>query len=172
MGTGGGNQGMGGGMGGMGMGGMGGMGMGGGMFSVEPDKVGKINVPIVCLEHGKRDPNPRIPYEMRPIDSLTKDPKVVEICKMLGNREIHRDVAQAAAWHLTDGLSWQELAAKDRVRLRNGYTEKYFSPQQITWAMRVVGEAQRRAEDVGDESEEASPGEQDGDQPFRSLSQR
>ena len=64
-------QGMGGGMGGMGGGGMmggmggGGMGMGGGMFNVAPEKVGKFKVPTVCLEHGKHDPTPRVTYEIR-----------------------------------------------------------------------------------------------------------
>ncbi|MCH5375443.1 MAG: hypothetical protein JJ992_15845, partial [Planctomycetes bacterium] len=141
------NQGMGGGMGGMGMGGggMGGMGMGG-MFNVAPGKVGKIKVATVCLEHGKPDPNPRVAYEIRPIDSFTENAKVAEVCKMLGRGEVTQNIAQAAAWHLTDGLSWQELAFKDRVKLSNGYTEKYFAPQEIAMAMRVVGEAERRAE--------------------------
>jgi hypothetical protein len=38
------------------------------------------------------------------------------------------------------------LARKNRVKLMNGYTEKYFSPQEIVTAMRAVGEAARRAE--------------------------
>jgi hypothetical protein len=156
------NQGMGGGMGGMGMGGMGmggmgmgGMGMGGGMFNVDPGKVGKIDVPTVCLEHGKTDPNPRVAYELRPIESFTTNQKVIEVCKMLGRGEVTQRTAQAAAWHLTDGLSWAELAEKDRVRLSNGYTEKYFGPEDIAMAMRVVGEAARRAA----ENPPKSPGE-------------
>jgi len=146
-GGGGGNQGMGGGMGGMmgGMGGMGGMGMGG-MFNVAPDKVGKIKVAMVCLEHGKADPNPRVPYEIRPIESFTQDQRVAEICKMLGRGEVTQNAAQAAAWHFTDGLTWEQLAAKDRVKLSNGYTEKYFSPQELAVAMRVTLEASKRAE--------------------------
>ncbi len=155
---GGGGQGMGGGMGGMGGGGMGGMGgmggggMGGGMFNVAPEKVGKIKVPTVCLEHGKTDPNPRIPYEIRPIESFTKDQRVAEVCRMLGRNEVTQNAAQAAAWHLTDGLSWEQLAAKDRVRLSNGYTEKYFSPQELAVAMRVAQEATKRAEDKNPDS--------------------
>jgi hypothetical protein len=147
-------QGMGGGMmggmmGGMGgmMGGMGGGGMmGGGMFNVAPEKVGKIKVATVCLEHGKRDPNPRVPYEIKPIEQFTKNQEVIEICKMLGRGELPQNTAQAAAWHAANGLSWEELARKNRVKLMNGYTEKYFTPQEITTAMRAVGEAARRAE--------------------------
>jgi hypothetical protein len=147
-GGGGGNQGMGGGMGGGGMmGGMGGGGMGmGGMFNVAPDKVGKIKVATVCLEHGKTDPNPRVAYEIRPIESFTQDQRVAEICRMLGRGEVTQNAAQAAAWHFTDGLTWEQLAAKDRVKLSNGYTEKYFSPQELAVAMRVTLEASKRAE--------------------------
>ena len=46
-------------------------GMGGGFFDVAPDRVGKIKVITVCLEHGKDDPNPRVPYELRPVDAFT-----------------------------------------------------------------------------------------------------
>ena len=133
------------------MGGMGGM----GMFSVEPGKVRRVPVPIVCLEHGKTDPNPRVPYEIRPIESFTDNRQVAEICAMLGRGEIPRNVAQAAAWHLTDEMSWDELASKNRVQLSNGYTERYFAPQELALAMRVVGEAARRAQ----ESSPTSPGE-------------
>jgi hypothetical protein len=135
-----------GGMGGM-MGGMGGGGMmGGGMFNVAPEKVGKIKVATVCLEQGKRDPNPRVPYEIKPIEQFTKNQEVIEICKMLGRGELPQNTAQAAAWHAANGLSWEELARKNRVKLMNGYTEKYFTPQEITTTMRAVGEAARRAE--------------------------
>lgn len=65
---------------------------------------------------------------------------------MLGRGEVPQNAAQAAAWHFTDGLSWEQLAAKDRVKLSNGYTEKYFSPQELAAAMRVTLEAARRAE--------------------------
>jgi hypothetical protein len=142
MGMGGGMGGMGGGMGGMG-GGMGGM---GGFMNVDPGKVGKFKVATVCLEHGKQDPTPHAAYELRPIESFTQNPQVIELCKMLGRGEVPQNVAQAATWHLTDGLTWEQLANKDKVRLSNGYTEKYFSPEEVVLAMRVVQEASRRAE--------------------------
>ncbi|MCA9216178.1 MAG: hypothetical protein KDB27_24085 [Planctomycetales bacterium] len=130
---GGGNQGMGGGM------GMGGMGMmGGGMFNVGPEKVGKLKVKTVCLEHGKLDPNPRVPYEMKPIEEFTKKPELIEICKMLGRGDLDQTTAQAAAWNLSDGLSWVELANKVKVKHLNGSVEMYFSPKHIRGAMQAV----------------------------------
>ena len=130
-GGGGGNQGMGGG------GGMGGMG-GGGMFNVGPDKVGKLKLKTVCLEHGKADPNPRIPYEMKPIEEFTKKAELIEICKMLGRGELNQTTAQAAAWNLSDGLTWVELSNKVKVKHLNGQVEMFFSPQHIRGAMKAV----------------------------------
>ncbi len=157
-GMGGGGGGMGGGMGGMG-GGMGGMGGGGGFFSVAPQKVTKVKVPCVCLEHAKPDPTPRMKYKIVPIETLTKDANVIEVCKMLGNGEIPQNAAQAAAWNLANGLSWQELAAKNRVELKTiGYVEKYFAPHELVFASRIAGEANQRARDA--KPTVTSPGEQ------------
>lgn len=146
-------------MGGMGGGGMGGMGGGGGFFNVAPQKVTKIKVPSVCLEHGKPDPTPRMKYMIVPIETLTKDPNVIEVCKMLGNGEIPQNAAQAAAWNLANGMSWQELAAKNRVELRTiGYAERFFAPQELFLASRIVSEATQRAKDA--KPTVTSPGEQ------------
>ena len=128
------------------------------MFSVAPDKVGKLRVTTVCLEHGKDDPTPRMKYKLVPIESFTQNQDVIELCKMVGRGEIPQNAAQAAAWHVTDGLSWSELAHKDRVRLRSGYTEKYFSPQELHLAVRIFSTVQRRAEAQRD-TEEQSPGD-------------
>src|SRR5690606_25453170 len=108
---GGGSQGVGGGIGGGG-GGFGGQGGGGGVFSVPPEKIGKINLEVVCLDHGKPDPSSSKPYRIIPIEQYVKQPAVIELMKALGRGELQHDAAQAATWHLNNGLSWQELAAK------------------------------------------------------------
>jgi hypothetical protein len=152
----GGGQGMGGGFGGMGgMGGMGGGmggfggggfgGMGGGFFNVAAEKEGKVKVTTVCLEHGKTEPNPRMKYTIQPIEALTKDPRVVEVCKMVGRGDVPQNAGQAAAWFLANGLSWQELRAKDRIRSVAG-TAKYFSEQELALAMQIASIAATRAQ--------------------------
>lgn len=138
------NQSLGGGM-GMGGMGMGGMGMGGGFFNIRPGKVRRFKVATVCLEHGKDDPNPRIPYEIQPIESVTEDATVIQICKMLGRREVSQQVAQAAAWHLTDDLSWPELSRKIKIRHLNGSIKLYFSGPELVQAQRALAIAQQRA---------------------------
>ena len=153
-GGGGGQQSFGGGMGGGGFGGG-----GGGFFQVAPGAMKKVKVATVCLEHGKKDPNPKIAYEIKPIASFTTDQRVHQVCSLLGQGKMDQPTAQAAAWHLTDGLTWEQLAQKVKIRHLNGSTEMYFSPRQVTNAARLVSfvTALVKAEE---ESKRTSPGEQ------------
>ncbi|MEZ6137714.1 MAG: hypothetical protein R3C53_22735 [Pirellulaceae bacterium] len=133
----GGMGGMGGGMGGMG-GGMGGMGgMGGGMFRVAPDRPAKMKVPCVCLEHGKQDPNPRMKYKLVPIEQINDDPRVAKLCEFLGEGSLAQNTAQAAAWHMANGLSWQELAQKNRIESRFTGNVKWFNPVELQTAFKL-----------------------------------
>ncbi len=147
-GFGGGMGGFGGGMGGMGgfgggmMGGMGGM---GGFFNLKPGQVGKLRLPTVCLEHGKPEPNPRMAYQLVPIEKLTTKPEVIEVCKMLGTGKLPQSAAQAAAWHFTDNLTWDQLRMKVGVDHLIGPDEPYFSLADLQLGMRIASEAMQRA---------------------------
>ena len=148
---------MGGGMGGGGMGGGGmggGGGGGGGLFNVAPEKAGKLKVINVCLEHGKKDPSPRVAYEIIPIASFNKDPNVIEMVKMLARGEIDQHAAQAAAWHLANGLTFEQLASKNRAVHLSGATEKFFSPKELQVAIQVVSEANKRGEAAAKQASE------------------
>jgi hypothetical protein len=167
-GGGGGGQGLGGGFGGGGGGGGGfgggglGGGGGGGFFNVAAEKTGKIKIPCVCLEHGKPDPTPRMKYKIVPIETFTKDAKVIEIVKMLGRGEVPQNAAQAAAWNVANGLSWNELASKNRIESRFTGNVRFFNPRELALAMRISSEAAKRAKNAPPISSpgESSPGEQ------------
>jgi hypothetical protein len=138
------SMGMGMGGGGMGGGGMGGMGGGGGgMFNVAPEKVAEFKVPCVCLDHGKAEPRPTATYQLQPIDSVTTKSGVRELCGMLGT--IPQRVAQAAAWHLNSGMSWQQLAEK-QIQRADGTSYPYFDPAEINMAMAAAEQSVRAAE--------------------------
>lgn len=146
------NQGIGGGGGGFGGGG-GGFGGGqggggGGLFNIGPEKVGKIKFVAVCLEHGKIDPNPRVPYEIRPIESFVSKTDVIEVVKMLGKGEINQSTAQAAAWHLNNDMAWNELANKVGKKHLDGSVEPYFNTFTLELAVRSSREAAHRAEEA------------------------
>ncbi len=144
-GMGGGMGGMGGGMGGGGMGGMGGGGMmGGGMMRIAPEKQTKMKVVTVCLEHGKPDPNPKMTYKMIPADKFIKDERVMNLCKMLGHGLTTQNTAQAAAWHLTDGMSWDQLAAKNRVESKYTGNIAFFNPFELRQASLLVSEVSKQ----------------------------
>lgn len=146
-GLGGGGQAFGGGFGGGGLGGggLGGGGLGGGgggFFNVPPEKVGKLRVTTVCLEHGKPEPRPAMSYEIKPIAEFTEKEEVQELCRMLGSGLVDQRSAQAAAWHLNNDMSWQQLAAK-QLRFANGMTRPYFHRAEIQRAMQAVSAATR-----------------------------
>jgi len=141
----------GGGMGGGGMGGMGGMGGGGmggmgGMMRVEPDRVQKMTVATVCLEHGKTDPNPRMKYKVVRLSEVNDSPVIEELCKSLAAGKVSQNTAQAAAWHVANGLTWQELVQKPRVISEYTGVEMFFSRYEVQAAMRLTAHATVEAE--------------------------
>ena len=138
--------GMGGGMGGMG-GGMGGMGGGmGGMMRVDTDIPRKMTVPTLCLTHGKADPNPRMKYKLVRLAEVTDSPVIEEFCKAIATGKVSQNTAQAAAWHVANGLSWQELQSKPRVISQYTGIEMYFSGFEVQAAMRLTVLATQEAE--------------------------
>jgi hypothetical protein len=156
--TGGGMGGMGGGMGGMGGGGMGGM--GGGAFSIPPERSRTFRVPTVCLEHGKPEPSPRQPYKLVKTESFSSDPKLAVVLEALGRGQLSQKVAQAATWHIANGLSWERLAAETIDHAGGIPDEAYFSPSELMAAYRVVARATEvAARRPAAPSAPASPGE-------------
>jgi hypothetical protein len=155
---GGGFGGGGGGFGGGGFGGGrggGGNGAGGGVFNIPPGRDSKVTIQTFCLEHGKPDPRPRMDYTIAPIDVLSADPAVIEICKMVANGEISQNVAQAAAWNVANGLSWEFLLTKNRIERMDGSYERFFHRDELIIAQRVVAAATERAEASAQEREES-----------------
>ncbi len=142
------NQSMGGGMGGGGMGGM-------GMMNIAPEKVAKFKVPTVCLEHGKKDPRPAIPYEIKPLETVTTKAGVKELLTALGKQEMSQRAAQAAAWHLANDMSWEQLANK-RIEHLNGTSEMWFAPQEIQAGMQLAHAARVLADQKPVDKETAS----------------
>jgi hypothetical protein len=156
--------GFGGGLGGIG-GGLGGIGGGfGGAFNIAPEKVGRMKVACVCLEHGKRDPNPRVPYAMKPIDEVTKDAKVHLVIKLLASGKVNQRIAQAATWHFANGMSWQQLAAKQIDRLGRP-DEPYFRASELQAAVRLAALTENAARQQQEYSSDSSSA-------IKSLSQR
>lgn len=138
------NQGVGGGM-GYGGGGLGGGGFGGAAV-LQPDKAVKIQLDVVCLDYGKPDPSPHVPYTIVPPEKYNLSPEVKEVCRMLGDGKVDQRTAQIAAWHLANHLTWDELASLKVFPHFPQYTRPVFSAEEMSAAVQVVDQAIKAAD--------------------------
>jgi hypothetical protein len=147
----------GGGLGGGGFGGGGGYGGGGGggFFSVPAEQTVSIGFSSVCLEHGKADPTPRMQYAVKRVEEFSNDPTLNELLKLVGTGKIRKQAAQAAAWRISNKMSWEELAAKkfDHVGRPD---EPYFSADDLAAARSLVAQAGTNAREAARETEIAT----------------
>ena len=125
----------------------GGGGGGGGFFSIPVATVAKVPVSMVCLEHGKKTPSSRLHYTVVRPEKFTTDPRVHEICKMVGTGQLDRASAQAAAWHVSNNMSWEELANKKYNNVGTPDTP-YFSNEQLRTAQAIVSGADSRVAEL------------------------
>ena len=125
--------------------------MGVGFMRIAPQKSRKLKATTVCLEFGKPEPNPRIKYRMIPIEQFTADVRVAALCKTLGEGGTPQNTAQAAAWHLTNHLSWERLAEINRVESRYFGNIRFFNAKELAAAKELV-------ESIKIEQPAASPG--------------
>jgi hypothetical protein len=137
----------GGGLGGGGLGG-GGLGGGGGFFSIPAETVARIPYKSVCLNYGKAEPNPKMNYEIRPVNSFTEDETLQALIGLVGTGNIDPEIAQAAAWHLSDGMSWAELANMREERLDGRQPGPYFAPGKVNAATALVSIAREKAREI------------------------
>ena len=101
------------------------------LFNIAPEKVAQLKLTSVCLDHGLPNPRPAMPYEIRPIASVTDKAEVYELCRMLGGGQVSQRAAQAAAWHLNNEMSWDQLAGL-RLKLALGsITQPFFTPKEL-----------------------------------------
>jgi hypothetical protein len=138
-GGGGGRRGGGGGGGFRGGGGGGGGRRGG--FNIPPERVVRVEVPLLCLDHGLREPSSSKPYTIQPIENYIEDPAVIAIVGAYANGDLPPGAAQAAVWHLNSDVSWDELASKQTGTERNLVRESYFSGEDMQAAVAIVNEA-------------------------------
>jgi hypothetical protein len=139
-----------GGGGGGGIGGGGGGG-GGGFFNVAPDDTAKIDVPVVCLNHGFREPNSSASYNMVRADEYLQDrPQVVELLKAFGNGGLDHQAVQAAAWHLNNDMSWDELKAQLQGTKRSHNRSPYSTAAELRAGMSYANNAVTLAEQNAD----------------------
>ena len=118
------------------------------MFSVPPEKTKVVKVATVCLEYGKREPSPRMTYRLAALESFSDDPALAVLLDSFGRGEIPPKVAQAAAWNISSGLSWQKLATEVIDRPGGVPDQRYFTQAELFAARQVVGVVHKRVSGV------------------------
>jgi anti-sigma factor ChrR (cupin superfamily) len=111
-----------------------------------------ISLPFnsVCLEHGKPEPTPSSRYKLVPVEQVSQDPVLYELLTVVGTGKVDSQAAQAAAWHLTDKMSFQQLAAKAMTHLGGLPPTPYFSQAQLQGAQQLLALSTQKAEERKD----------------------
>ncbi len=109
------------------------------VMNVPPESMRQVKVETVCLDYGNPTPRAAIKYEIRPMSAATDKAGLAEVCELLGRHEISHRAAQLAAWHLSNGMSWQSLAGL-RTQQAIGSIPSY-TPEEIAAAKKAVKKA-------------------------------
>ena len=117
-------------------------------FTVLPGASLAVKVPTVCLDHGRREPMPRMPYQLVAFEKVSQDPKVALILGGLASGQLSQKVAQAAAWHLSSGRTLEQLAAEVIDMAGGDPDQPVFSAAELAAARRAVDIATRLAVEV------------------------
>ena len=112
-----------------------------GLFSIPPGKTIKLPVTSVCLEYGKPEPNSRLNYVIMPVERYSTNPVFHELLPLFTKTRASQKVAQAAAWHLSSGLSWSELVSVTDARASGGLPLPIFSANDLRAAKALVDKA-------------------------------
>lgn len=79
-------------------------------FDVPAGKTVQFPVTSVCLEYGKLTPNAKMAYLIIPVEKYSRNPVLHELLPLFAKVRVNQDVAQAAAWHVSNGMTWREIA--------------------------------------------------------------
>lgn len=81
------------------------------VFSVPAGETVRLPVTSVCLEYGKPTPNAKLRYVIMPVEQFCRNPVFHKLLPLFTKTKISQRVAQAAAWHVSNDLTWTELSS-------------------------------------------------------------
>jgi hypothetical protein len=110
-------------------------------FNVPAGKTVAVRAPTVCLDYGRREPTPRMPYRLVALETVSQDARLAVILEGLSYGYVSQKVAQAAAWHLSSGRTWEQLAAEVIQRAGGDPDVPFFSPAELAAAKNAIAVA-------------------------------
>ena len=84
-----------------------------------------------------------MPYRLVAIDTVSHDPRLALVLGGLASGQISQKIAQAAAWHVSSGRTWEQLTAEVIDRAGGDPDVPVFSAAELVAAKRVVEIAAR-----------------------------
>lgn len=113
-------------------------------FSVPPERSVWLKVDSVCLDHGKPNPKPQMSYVVVPLEKQVDDPVLQQVLTDYDTETESRTALQAAAWHFSNGYSWEEIA---RLPVRRGnIVRAYFTAGDVKLAKSLAEQARKKIE--------------------------
>lgn len=112
-------------------------------FSIPAEKVVMLSEKGLCLNHGRRNPRPQLTYKLVPLDTVNDNPVLAEVIRSHTSGSIATPVAQAAAWHVANNLTWRDLESKMIDHLGRPDTP-YFNRSQVDAARNLIEQAEER----------------------------
>lgn len=112
-------------------------------FSIPAEKVVMLSEKGLCLNHDRPNPKPRLAYQLVPLDTVNDSPVLVEVIRSHTSGSIATPVAQAAAWHIANSLTWRDLETKMIDHLGRP-DSPYFTRSQVDAARKLIEQAEER----------------------------
>ena len=75
-------------------------------------------------------------YRIGKVEEFNDDPVLAETLSMVSNGQLDPQAGQAATWHLTDKMSWEQLAAKSIPHIGRP-ASPYFSAETLARARNI-----------------------------------
>ncbi|MBL9082794.1 MAG: hypothetical protein JNK76_13355 [Planctomycetales bacterium] len=116
---------------------------GGAVFAIPPESVREFRVGTVCVEHGKPNPRSIIKYELVRPEEVGVGPELQEVLIAARGGKLDRDVVQAAAWHLANDKTWDELGKMSTWVALNARAP-IFKSSELAAAKQLVAAAEKR----------------------------
>lgn len=90
-------------------------------------------------------------YQITKLEQFNDDPILAETLKMVASGQLDPQAGQAATWHITDKMSWEQLAAKSVPHIGRAPTS-YFSAETMARAQNIHFTAIARAKEQAEKS--------------------
>jgi len=130
-------------------------GAGPGFFSIPPERTIRLPYVSACLAHSKPDPTPRSTYVLVRTADYTQDRVLQKLIGVVASNRENQQATQAAIWHRTDEMSWDQLAQKFSYGVLGKVT--YFKAEELKQAKQLVTTAENRIRVVPAESVAENP---------------